>query len=101
MVCQEMPVCELLQQQDDHNYKIHRKGVTIQTCDHCEMCKNKKSNTSIKSTHNSLQNYVFKFWTIFRWVAINKLEIMYCSGIASTVRASNSAQCYCHAKFRN
>ncbi len=57
MVCQELPICELLQQQDDHNYKIIPLSVlTSNEYTFIPKHENKKSNTSIKSTHNSLQN---------------------------------------------
>ncbi len=46
--------------------KFIEKDITIQTCDHNNKGKNSKSNTSMKSTHNSLQNDIFKNWTIFR-----------------------------------
>ncbi len=68
------------------------KNVIIQTCDH-NKCENKKSNTSMKITHNSLQNDILKNWATFRQESIGYKHIQntIAAVTASRVRTSNFA----------
>ncbi len=66
MVCQELCICELLQQ-DDYNYKIiPLSAFTLNEYTFIPNHENKKSNTWMENTRNSLQIDIFKNWATFR-----------------------------------